>query len=624
MIDFAASLSHLYYLKLLTLFENKLKQEQPEEKKTEPKLPLDPATIPKFQSNLPIPSRFAPLRNCADEGTAYYAVDISEFQQQLLPDGYPKTTVWGYGGFVKDPETGEPVYRRSSPGPTFEAVKGEKIKVKWINRLYRPHLFAVDPTLHWANPNDMPMDPPKPWPAFPPGFYKAQWPVPTVTHLHGGATPPKSDGFPEAWSTFNDEASPEGAQDLYTYPNCQEPATLWYHDHAMGITRLNVYAGLAGFYLLRDPARLYDDPAEGSATVLPHGRHEIPLVIQDRSFYQDGSLAFTDIGDNPETHPYWSPEFFGDTIMVNGRVWPKLRVERRKYRFRILNGSNARFYHLKPDPYLPMWQIGTDGGYLEHPVELESLLLAPAERADMILDFTSLKPGTLITLRNDAPAPYPGGDLPDQDTVGQIMQFEVADSAPVKGCLPSCLCRIPKLIPDSPSRYFTLDEVPGPNGPLEVLLNNQHWSDPVTELPRVGSTEDWVIANLTMDTHPIHLHLVEFQLISRQPFDMAKYQAACGGVKPGEEKPDPSSFTTGSPMPPDPNERGWKDTVRMNPSEITVIRIRFAPQDVPVGRIGPGENAYPFKPYAKPGYVWHCHILDHEDNEMMRPYKVTK
>lgn len=619
MPDFSACLTYLYHLKMLTLLRGRL-EAAPADGTV--KKPLDPARVPKFENTLAVPPVFAPLSSCEDKGTAYFAVDISEFDEQILPDGFPETTVWGYGGFVSDPDTGEAIYKRCSPGPTFEARVGQKMRVRWVNRLYRPHLFAVDPTLHWANPNGMPMDPPKPWPLFPPGFPKAQWPVPVVTHVHGGANAPDSDGFPEAWFTYDDEQSPEGANRPYTFFNGQESATLWYHDHALGITRLNVCAGLAGFYILRDPRRPFDDPSAHAHTVLPHGKYEIPLVIQDRSFYEDGSLAFNEVGDNPDIHPYWTPEFFGNAIMVNGKVWPRLEVERRVYRFRLLNGSNARFYHLFPSCPVPIYQIGTDGGYLEKPVALKSLLLAPAERADLLVDFSGCAPGTRIFLRNDANAPYPDGDAPDPDTTGQILRFDVQAGPAVRTPLPVWLNTIPRLKADAPARHFTLNEIAAEGGPVAVLLNNQHWSDPVTEFPRVGSTEDWVVANLTMDTHPIHLHLVQFLLESRQPFDAQAYAAACAPPADGHPRPSPEAFATGDPEPPEPNECGWKDTVRMNPGQITRIRVRFAPQNLTCVKAGPGINSYPFDPCAKPGYVWHCHILDHEDNDMMRPFRV--
>ena len=323
---------------------------------------LDPQTIPKFAHALIKPPVYCPVGSDDDE-TEFYVVDISQFKQQVLPPGYPETTVWGYGGTVRDGPTGHVSYSRSSPGATFEAIRHIPIKVRWVNKLIGKHLFAVDPTLHWANPNDMPMDPPKPWPPYPPGFPDAQRPVPTVTHLHGGETSSISDGHPDAWFTASGIKGPAFCTSMVTYPNGQEPTTLWYHDHAMGMTRLNVYAGLAGFYLLRDRREL----CRRQDFELPGHKYEIPIVIQDRSFNTDGSLWFTETGVNPDIHPYWDPEFFGDAIMVNGRVWPNLDVERRQYRFRLLNGSNARFYRLRFSNGMGFIQIGTDGGFLPRP-----------------------------------------------------------------------------------------------------------------------------------------------------------------------------------------------------------------------------------------------------------------
>jgi len=303
--------------------------------------------------------------------------------------------------------------------------------------------------------------------------------------------------------------------DSYLFENKQEATTLWYHDHALGITRLNVYAGLAGFYLIRE--KQGDKKTDYN---LPEGKFEIPIVIQDRSFYTDGSLAFTNVGDNPEVNPYWSPEFFGDTITVNGKVWPNLNVEHCMYRFRLLNGSNARFYNFSFSNKMSFYQIGTDG----------------------------------------------------------------------------------------------------------IFLNGQMWDALVTEQPRVGSTEDWYFVNLTMDAHPIHLHLVQFEIISRRPFDAdaynIKWQEINGEMLPLE---NPTitlpflHFVTGPSVLAEKNEHGWKDTVNIYPGKITKIRVRFAPQEVPVRRAKPGENLFSFNPYSEPGYVWHCHILDHEDNELMRP-----
>lgn len=587
---------------------------------------LDPQLIPKFVNQLVKPPVYCPVSSGSEDDTRLYVVDISEFKQQILPPGFPETTVWGYGGTVLDEETCQARYFQNAPGATFEAVRNMPIRVKWINKLNGPHLFPVDPTLHWANPNDMPMDPPKPWPPFPPGFPDAQSPVPIVTHLHGGEVPSIFDGHPDAWFTYDGKTGPAYCTALYTYPNSQEPATLWYHDHALGITRLNVYAGLAGFYLLRGGYEL----GYHKEFNLPKGRYEIPIVIQDRSFNTDGSLAFTDVGVNPDIHPYWDPEFFGDSIMVNGKVWPNLDVERRQYRFRLLNGSNARFYNLRLSNGMTLTQIGSDGGFLAKPVALDALLLAPGERADLLVDFSSVAPGTKIILTNDANAPFPDGDAPDPATTGQIMQFTVPDRTPkpIKpDALPKTLNVIPALTPDAPQRILTLNEVQGPGGPLMVLLNGQKWEAPISELPRVGSTEDWVIVNLTMDTHPIHLHLVQFQLLNRQDLMTDQYHMKwlkLNGMPPLHHptKALPvEPYLVGSPIPPDENETGWKDTVRMNPMQVTRIRVRFAPQNVPVRVAKPGLNFFPFDPAIGPGYVWHCHIIDHEDNEMMRRYK---
>jgi len=640
---------------------------------------LNPQTIPQFVNQLITPPIYKPTNVTNVNGTTIrqdYTIDMTETTEQILPTvdalgnptGFGPTKVWAYGGIVtKNPITGLPGYFRYSPAATFEAIRGIPINVTWQNKITTSHMFAVDPTLHWANPNNIPMptEPNAPVPPYPPYdgitkfgfdgtvenptgfFYNAQSPVPLVPHLHGGEVQSTSDGHPEAWFTsassakFGAEyssngiyqpASPTPGEAIFYYPNAQPPATLWYHDHALGITRINVMSGLAGFYLLRDPS-------DTIAPLLPSGQYEIPLAIQDRSFNLDGSFWFPTAGLNPTIHPYWMPEFFGNTIMVNGKVWPNLNVEPRQYRFRLLDGSNARFYTLSlsyknKGPLLPFTQIGGDGGYLPTPVTMTSLTIAPGERADILIDFSRLPAGTQLIMTNTAKAPYPGGAPVDPQTTGHIMQFTVIGGTPIiPPALPATLLTMPTLTPNVPAKTLTLIEVMGPAGPTEILLDGQKWHMPISELPQVGSTVDWVIVNPTADTHPIHLHLVQFQVISRQGFQVNKYikdWTALNGMaplmNPTVNVPSLTPYLTGKPQAPAANEMGWKDTVQVPTGMITIIRVRFAPLDAPItgpNSPSPGTNLYPFDPTIGPGYVWHCHIIDHEDNEMMRPYKVV-
>lgn len=355
-------------------------------------------------------------------------------------------------------------------------------------------------------------------------------------------------------------------------------------------------------------------------------------MIQDRLFFTDGSLSFPSAGVDPNVHPYWTPEFFGDTVLVNGKTWPNLNVERRQYRFRLLNGSNARFYNLLLSNGQSFTQIGSDGGYLPKPVNTQKLLLAPGERAEILVDFSGLSAGTKLVLLNNAAAPYPAGVSPDPRTVGQIMQFTVVASTKVRPTsLPKTLATIPTLTPDTPTRVLTLNEAMGPLGPTSALLNGQMWSAPVSELPRVGSTEVWEIVNTTGDTHPIHLHLVQFQLLNRQRFDVAGYSAAWDAQNGGGMLPlmqatvplSPQGYLRGRPNAASGGDAGWKDTIQSGTGEVTRILVRLAPQTVPSSGTLPGVNRFSFDPSSGPGYVWHCHILDHEDNEMMRPLVIA-
>lgn len=515
-------------------------------------------SLMKFVDALPIPSVLKPQDR--SNGIPYYEVTMKQVKQKLHRD-LPATTVWGYNGMY--------------PGPTIEVQRNQPILVKWKNKLPFEHLLPIDRTIHGAQP-DQPS-------------------VRTVVHLHGGNVRPESDGFPEAWFTRNFENhGSKFVNKVYYYPNNQRSATLWYHDHALGITRLNVYAGLAGFYLIKDK--------EEENLNLPSGKFEIPLVIQDRSFYPNGELFYPTRPDQepppaPQPpvdpalpNPTIVPEFFGNTLLVNGKVWPYFDVEPRKYRFRILNGSNARFYRIRLSSNQDIVQIGTDGGLLEKPVTVSEIILAPAERADVIIDFSNHKDQRII-LTNDAAAPFPDGVQPSSD-LKQIMEFRVKQklSKLDKSQIPSTLNYVERLEPDSTVtvRKNILIETTDNFGRLKLLLNNMMWDElPLTEPQNNETSEVWELYNTTLDTHPIHLHLVNFQILNRAPFT-------------GD--PNSPDLTVGSPQPPDPNESGWKDTVRVNPGEVTRIIAHF----------GQFKGIYP----------WHCHILEHEDYDMMRPFEV--
>jgi spore coat protein A len=458
--------------------------------------------------------------------------------------------------------------------------------VKWSNHLPTKHFLPVDPTIHGAG-EGVPE-------------------VRTVTHLHGARVMPDSDGYPDAWVTSDGKAGVVSAADPCHYPNEQAATTLWYHDHALGITRLNVYAGLAGFYLIRD--------GEEDALNLPSGPYEIPLMIQDRKFGVDGSLLYPPPQDG--THPMWMQEFFGDTICVNGKAAPFLEVEPRKYRFRLVNASNSRFYHLTllpadakgkptgaPAGAPPFRQVGSDGGLLPAPLQSHYLIFSPGERFDLVIDFSEHK-GENFALLNDAPAPYArGGEIVPKD----VMLFKVTKLLAGKdtSSLPDALSPWAPLNPTHAvrERILALTEMDRPSDGYTMigLLGQRHWDDPITEDPKAGSTEIWSFANATGDVHPIHLHLVQFQVLNRQPFDVKSY------IETGK-----LNFV-GMPMPPESNERpAWKDTVKTYAGYVTRVIARF---DLPVGAAtSPGQE---FR------YVWHCHVLEHEDNEMMRPYKIV-
>jgi len=531
---------------------------------------LDPLTQPLFVNPLPIPGIMQPTT----PGGTDYEVSVTQFQQDLgIVDpitGLPlMTTVWGYNG--------------SYPGATFEVVTGTPITVHWTNDLVDaggnplPHLLPVDTTIHWADP--------------------AGWPdsgVPLVAHLHGGHTESASDGLPDQWFTPDfAQVGMDWVKETYYFQNDQEAATLWYHDHALGITRLNVYAGLAGFYLIRDGWE--------SGLNLPSGEYEIPIVIQDRMFQDTGELYYPSMPMAPgQPDPSVLPEFFGNVILVNGKAWPFLDVEPRKYRFRLLNGSDSRFYDMHLSSGQSFIQIGSDDGLLNAPVTLTHLVIGPGERADVVLDFSAFA-GQTIVIKNTARSPYPKGTTANPKTEGQIMAFRVVKplAGPDTSVVPATLRAAPivPLVQTGATRQLLLFEAIDPYGRLQPMLGTTAqgalmWEAPITENPMLNDVEVWEIYNTTMDAHPIHLHLVAFQVVSRQKF-RATQDPVTGALT--------NIKLLGQPKGPDLNEAGWKDTVQMNPGEVTRIIAKFD---------------------LEGKYVWHCHILSHEDHEMMRPYYV--
>jgi FtsP/CotA-like multicopper oxidase with cupredoxin domain len=685
--------------------------------------------IAQFADQLPLLTvQGGPMETLVADGSANsFTLTMQEFKASVMPTGfvpavgtYAGTTVWGYRN------TAPPALAGTYIGPVFVATRGDYTKIKFINNLGETAtsnlLFwktAVDQTLHWADPlgGEINMCNHSIVPGAAPMGNCAQnyaGPIPAVPHLHGGEVPPVLDGGPDAWflsnaaTTFDFSLFPNAKlhghayytstvagdtaavnEAIYRYPNSQEAAPVWFHDHLLGATRLNVYAGIAGAFVLTDPT-----------LVLPTGLHPIglqqgaggavdiliPLVLQDRMFDTNGELFFPTLGLNPE-HPFWIPEFVGDTIVVNGKVWPFVNVEAKRKRFLFINGSNARTYELslqaKGGPNPLMYVIGTDGGYLDAPAPVTSLVMMPGERYEVIVDFAGFA-GKTIILKNTGRTPYPKGAPPPGTTLGQIVQFRVGAFAGTDLSYNPALAtpirtggqQIVRLVNPTTgtpapgvtvakTRQLTLNEIIGPGGPLEILVNNTKWdgkrgdgsvrtdftpitingvTDYYSELPNEGDTEVWEIVNLTADAHPIHTHLTTFQLMNRQNFNVNKYSTAYAGAFPGAAfipaygppliygtgnpralggNPDITPFLMGAPTPPLPQEAGWKDTVQALPGQVTRFVVRYAPNSLPTTTAA-ADLHYPFDPNASgQGYVWHCHIIDHEDNEMMRPYVVV-
>ncbi|MCC6458701.1 MAG: multicopper oxidase domain-containing protein [Caldilineaceae bacterium] len=642
---------------------------------------LDPLAVPKFQTPLLIPPvmpKAGTIKNKKGKNADYYEISMQQFSQQILPPPWPATTVWGYGAVSAKSKRG--LLLHHAPSLTIEAKYNTPARVKWINDLkdvdgnYQPHLLPVDPTLHWANPTgglmgrDM-----RPTFTSTPGPYTG--PVPIVTHVHGAAgVGDESDGYAEAWylpaasnipsgyateGTWYSFFATKAAATLgatwgpgyatFEYPNRHRAATNWYHDHTLGMTRLNVYAGPAGFYIIRggpegDGAVL--DTRFGTPAVLPgpapkendkfppnKSYYEIPIAIQDRSFNADGSLFYPDTRaffdgitgpylPDTDVSPIWNPEFFGNIIMVNGNTWPFQSVEQRRYRLRFLNGCQSRFLILDFNqiPGIEVWIIGNEGGFLAAPVNLTAnhgnrLLMGLAERADVIVDFTNVPVGNYILGNIGPDEPFGGGvpgedfDVADPASTGQVMEFRVVPALAPDPTTPPQFLQLPAITP-YPAETITrplalLEEMSSffADAPAEALLSTvagdpnvapgewtkRMWMEPITENPTLGSTELWEFYNATADSHPMHVHEAAFEVVNRQEIFVDESNQTVQ-VVPGT-----------MPVPPEAWETGFKDTVIAYPGQVTRIRLQFDTE----GR-----------------FVWHCHIVEHEDNEMMRPYQV--
>jgi FtsP/CotA-like multicopper oxidase with cupredoxin domain len=643
---------------------------------------LDPGDVTKYVTPMLIPPvmpRAGTITMPGGKPADYYEISMRQFTEQILPAGMPATTVWGYGAVKSSSKRG--LLLHHAPSLTIESKWKRPVRIKWINELvdadgnYLRHLLPVDPTLHWSNPpggaegRDM-----RPTFDSTPGPYTG--PVPIVTHLHGAAgVGDESDGYAEAWylaaasnlpagyatkgtwydffaskarSKFGVDWGPGFA--TFQYPNNQRETTLWYHDHALGMTRLNVYAGPAGFFLVRggpDGEKAIVDSRFGTTAVLPGPApnegdkfpsnktyYEFPIAVQDRSFNTDGSLFYPDTrtffdgatADDPgfipftDLPPIWNPEFFGNMIMVNGNTWPFQTIEKRRYRLRFLNGCQSRFLILDFNdiPGVEVWQIGNEGGFLAAPVNLTAdhgnrLLMGLAERADLVVDFTNVPVGQHVLTNVGPDEPFGGGEpgeppegfeAADPESTGQIMAFDVVPAVAPDPTTPPQYLVLPPITPlptATATRPLALLEQGSEfwDGPAEALLGTtdsegnpteKMWADPVTENPGVGSTELWEFHNFTADAHPMHVHEVAFEVVNRQAL-----------VTNEDGETVPPSRLVGDPRPPEAWESGFKDTVIAYPGEVTRVRVRF-------------DNAGQF--------VWHCHIVEHEDNEMMLPYRI--
>ncbi|KAJ3683108.1 hypothetical protein LUZ60_013335 [Juncus effusus] len=493
----------------------------------------------------------------------------------------PPTPVFVYGTSASD---------ATFPGPTIIARHGIPLYVKWENHLPCYHILPWDNTIPTAT--------------------SSLGGVPAVVHLHGSVHPPQSDGSAFAWFTHDyKEVGPKWTQTTYMYPNIQPPGNLWYHDHALGLTRENLLAGLLGAYLIEKPE--IDDPMD-----LPSGEDDdLHLIIADRSFNTDGTLYMNRTGNLPSIHPQWQPEYFGEAITVNGKAWPFLAVTRKRYRFRILNASNARYFNLSLSNGLHFCVIGSDSSYLYAPVTTPTIILAPAELVDVIIDFNNSTTDT-AELLNSAPYPFPIG-TGTNSLNSKVMKFSISnvESGHDNSTVPEKEVNYANVTMPDPStktRYIVLYEyTTSSNEPTHLYINGLRLQDPVSETPKSGSTELWHVINLTPDNHPLHVHLGMMQAINITEIIGLNEFTNCMTQLNDATKCNVTSHAVGKTLPVPEYEKTWKNVVKMEPGYMTDIVVAFKLVDT--------NQTYPFDATQEPGYVYHCHILDHEDNEMIRP-----
>ena len=547
-----------------------------------------PMSLTPYMVSLPIPPK-------AVRGAGGVIRLMAQQSTQAMHPQLSAVKVWGYNQDVGK--------TAGYLGPTIELNRNSSTTVAFTNKLPISHFLPVNKEIAGSRGTDSRI----------------------LTHLHGGFVSGTNDGNPYA---TQDEYGLTETQQV-SYPPHPRATTLWYHDHALGMTRLNVYAGLAGFLRMRDD---FDTGREDNPIGIPGGPYEVPILLQDKTF-SGGQLFYS-----PNTT--WIPEFFGKTPVVNGAVQPFLRVEPRMYRLTFLNGSQSRFYHLElaigDNPGPRFYQIGSEGGMFDAPVPINRILLLPAERADVIVDFRGFA-GQNIELKNRA---LPRGVVsPATPRIPSLMQFRVRGPVTTPGpqTIPTTLAggSKPNLGAPVKTRYITLEEVLDAAGnPVRLEMNGRVFDDPVKEMPTEDTIEDWSFVNISADTHPIHMHLTNFQVMGRRPINGVLYAQDLANARakaeneplPFPARPTPPRLLENNTIAPGPyyvgpevapaaNEKGWKDTVAANPNQVTRIRQMF---ELPEGAEG--------SPLDSPErrYVYHCHILEHEDNDMMRPFKVVQ